>query len=228
VRYLMALRREAGVDEITAAERTAYQNRLLRDGYAAEAYLAWLNTLEPTDREALGLVFDGGFELPISNSGFGWHARAHQQLSIRPLRTLGTRGAQSLLVRFNNFDARFSHLAQRLFLQPGTYRLSGMARVDGLETEGGVRWRIRCHGEGNVLLGEGKVFLGRAEWGEFSVDFEVPERNCETQDLRLVSAGEHSFEFPIDGALWFDDLRIQRTDGLDAAARADAAREQLP
>jgi hypothetical protein len=132
------------------------------------------------------------------------------------------------MVRFNNFEQRFAHLAQRLFLQPGTYRFSGLARVDRLKTEGGVRWRIQCHGQGNALLGEGGVFLGRAEWGEFSVDFEVPERNCDTQDLRLVSAGRHNFELPIDGTLWFDDLRIQRTDGLDAAARADAARGRLP
>lgn len=222
VRYLMALRRRADAGEITERERIAYQNRLLRDGFASEAYLAWLNTLEPAGREALGLLFNGGFELPLSNSGFGWHARRHKQLDIRPLRTLGSHGSRALMIRFSSFEHRFSHLAQRLFLQPGTYRLTGVARVDGLKTAGGVRWRIQCVGDGKALLGESKVFLGRAEWADLSFDFEVPTSHCDTQDLRLVSAGKHKFELALDGVLWFDDLRIERTEGLDAAVQADA------
>jgi tetratricopeptide (TPR) repeat protein len=225
VRYLLALRRQADAAAITVTERTAYQNRLLRDGFAAEAYLAWLNSLEPAARAELGLVFNGGFELPLSNAGFGWHARAHKQLTIQPLRTLGTVGSKSLLVRFSSFEQRFEHLGQRLFLQPGRYRLSGSVRADQLETEGGVRWRVRCNGAGNALLGESEVFLGRVPWAGFSVDFDVPARDCDTQDLRLVSAGTHRFELAMNGALWFDDLRIERADGDDPEDGADAARK---
>lgn len=225
VRYLMALRRQADRDAVTDAERIAYQNRLLRDGYPAEAYLEWLNTLQPEARAELGLLFNGGFELPLSGTSFGWQTRAHKQLNIRQLRTLGSKGAQSLMVRFSSFEGRFHHLAQRLFLQPGTYRLKGIARVDGLKTEGGVRWRLTCHGNSREVLGESKVFLGRADWAEFSFDFAVPENGCATQDLRLVSAGRHKFELEFDGVLWFDNLSVERTDGLDAAARADALRD---
>jgi hypothetical protein len=222
VRYLMALRRSADAEAATEAELVAYQNRLLRDGAATDAYLSWLNALDEDARKALGLVFNGGFELPISNSAFGWRVTKHQQLEIRPLRTLGTSGRASLMVRFGAFDQRFRHLAQRLLLQPGTYRLSGMARVNDLETKGGVRWQVRCQGADNKLLGESKVFLGAADWGRFSFDFEVPTENCDLQELRLVSAGKHGFELKIDGVLWLDDLQIARTDGLDAAARAEA------
>jgi len=225
VRYLMDLRRRTGSDQITQDERKAYQNRLLRDGYPAEAYLSWLNTLEREAREELGLLFNGGFELPLRNSGFGWQTRRHKQLNIRPLRTLGGKGTQSLMVRFSNFEGRFHHLAQRLFLQPGTYRLMGVARVDGLKTEGGVRWRLACLGDSREVLGQSKIFLGRSEWEDFSFDFAVPDSGCETQDLRLVSAGRHAFELDFDGLLWFDNLRIERTEGLDAAARAEALRE---
>ncbi len=225
VRGLMALRRETDGATVSEAERVAYQNRLLRDNYPAEAYLSWLNTLEREAREELGLLFNGGFELPLRNSGFGWRTRTHQQLNIRPLRTLGSKGSQSLMVRFNNYEGRFHHLAQRLFLQPGTYRLMGVARVDGLKTEGGVRWRLACLGDSREVLGQSKIFLGRSEWEDFSFDFAVPDSGCETQDLRLVSAGRHAFELDFDGLLWFDNLRIERTEGLDAAARAEALRE---
>ena len=223
VRYLFDLGRRAAGDSLTEDEQLAYQNRLLRDGFAVEAYLAWLNTLEPAARKQLGLLFNGGFELPLSNAGFDWRTRPHKQLDIRPLRTLGTSGAASLMVRFNGFDERFNHLSQVLLLQPGPYRLSGAARVDDLKTHGGVRWQVRCRGTGNKILGESQVFLGAAEWGEFSFDFEVPGSDCNTQELRLVSAGTHNFELAIDGVLWFDNLRIERTVGLDAAAGADHA-----
>jgi hypothetical protein len=224
----MALRRQADRDAISDGERVAYQNRLLRDGYPAEAYLEWLNTLQPEARSELGLLFNGSFEIPLSRSSFGWRAGGHKQLTIRQLRTLGSNGSQSLMVRLSNFEGRFHHLAQRLFLQPGSYRLKGMARVDGLKTEGGVRWRLACAADNRDVLGESKVFLGRAEWDEFSFDFAVPETDCATQDLRLVSAGRHKFELEFDGVVWFDNLSIERTDRLDAAARADALRAGTP
>ncbi len=212
VRYLMLLRQEQGSGEITQRERIAYQNRLLQDGYTTEAYLAWLNTLEPNARRELGLLFNGGFELPPSNHGFGWHETATQQLSFRRARTIGTRGAQSLMIRFSNFDGRFGHLGQRLYLQPDAYRLSGSARLVDLETKGGLRWRLKCNGDGSMLLGQSAIFAGDTDWAPFSVDFRVPDTDCDTQDLRLVSAGRHGFELPIDGALWFDDMRILDSD----------------
>jgi len=222
VRYLFGLSRRAYGDAITKDERIAYQNRLLRDGFAAEAYLAWLNTLEPAARKQLGLLFNGGFELPLSNTGFAWTVSPNKQLDIRPLRTLGTSGTASLMIRFRRFDRRFRHLSQLLFLQPGTYRLTGIARTDHLKTKGGVRWQVRCRNTDSTLLGQSNAFLGASQWGEFSFDFPVPGGDCATQDLRLVSAGTHRFELDIDGSLWFDDLRISRTQELDAAARADA------
>ena len=48
-------------------------NRLLRDGSAAEAYLTWLNTLEPRARRHVGLLFDGGFDLLLGGATFGFH-----------------------------------------------------------------------------------------------------------------------------------------------------------
>jgi hypothetical protein len=226
VRYLFDLSRRAGAGPISEAEHTAYQNRLLRDGFATEAYLSWLNTLEPRARKELGLLFNGGFELPLRNAGFGWRVRSHDQLEIRPLRTQGSSGSASLMVRFRAFEDRFTHLSQRLILQRGTYRLTGRARVNGLETKGGVRWQVRCSGSGRNLLGRSRVPVGDAHWSELSFDFEVPADDCETQDLRLVSAGTHGFELDIDGLLWLDDLKITRTTGLDASTHADTLRDR--
>jgi hypothetical protein len=66
LRYLIALRSRPDAPELTRKERVHYQDRLLRDGFAAEAYLTWLNTLDPDERRQVGLIFDGGFELPFT------------------------------------------------------------------------------------------------------------------------------------------------------------------
>ena len=50
--------------------------RLQRDGQWTDAYLVWLNGLPLEQRQRVGYVFNGGFELPLSNSGFDWRVPA--------------------------------------------------------------------------------------------------------------------------------------------------------
>jgi len=221
VRFLYHLRRQSPSQPITAAERSAYRKRLIDDGQIGEAYLVWVNGLDAQQRGALGLIYNGGFELPLGHQGFSWHARSSRRAEISTLPTKEARGQLALRLSFRSFDGRFAQLWQPLFLDAGTYRLSGRARSDNLSTQGGLRWQVSCLVPDRAMLGESTRFVGGSEWMRFSFDFEVPEE-CVYQQLQLVSAGRRSFELGIDGILWFDDLQIARTAALDAAARADS------
>lgn len=227
VRFLYNLRRQSSSQPITAAERTAYRQRLIKDGQISEAYLVWVNGLDSEQRLALGLLYNGGFEIPLSNQGFSWHGRSNRQVEISTLPTKEAGGQRALRLNFRAFDGRFAQLWQPLFLDAGTYRLSGRARSDNLKTQGGLRWEVRCLQPSGDLLGESSRFVGSNDWLRLSFDFEVPE-DCVYQQLRLVSAGRQSFELGIDGILWLDDMQIARTTALDAAARADALLRTTP
>lgn len=226
VRLLYNMRRQSTQAALTTEERSAYLARLKRDGLISEAYLVWLNGLSAAERSALGLLHNGSFELPLSHIGFGWHLR-HPRVEGASLATQGAVGSRALELRFRALDSRFEHLHQPLFLDPGTYRLTGRVRSERLKTLGGLRWRVRCQLPTREVLGESRRVFGPDGWTPFAFDFEVPA-DCRYQELRLESAGQRGLELSIDGSIWFDDLAIRPTAGLDAAARADALMRRTP
>ena len=119
--------------------------------------------------------------------------------------------------RFSAFEGPGVHLSQRLLLQPGRFRLTGQVRLDDLESKGGVRWQLLCPDRRPALLAATEPFMGSADWTAFAVELEVPA-DCESQILRLVTAGEYDFERKLHGVIWFDDMRIARVDeGADTA-----------
>ncbi len=220
VRFLYALRRQSTQAPITADERVAYVARLQKHGAVMEAYLVWLSGLDDKARQSLGLLFDGGFELPIDDRGFGWRVSRNDHFSGEPLATRGANG-RALRLRFRAYEGSFSRVAQPLVLDPGIYRLSGRVRIDSLASKGGLQWTLRCVLPESGLLADGQRFLGSADWADFEVYFEVPD-GCVSQQLMLVSAGTRPFERTFNGAIWFDDMKIVRAAALDVSARADA------
>jgi hypothetical protein len=220
VRFVHGLRTLASHTPVTPEERQTYIQRLLKEGMITEAYLTWINGLSPLERGQMGLLHNGGFELPLGKEDFDWQWRPHRQVVARTAATFGVAGERALQLVFRNQEGRFDHLRQSLFLDPGTYRLSGKVRSESLASQGGLRWTLHCLQPSQTVLGEGERFLGSEKWRGFRLDFEVPE-DCQLQEIRLESAGKRGFEQRISGEIWFDDLAIRRTTGLTATARAD-------
>ena len=69
-------RRASAAEVATPDERRCLIERLQRDGQWPDAYLVWLNGLPLEQRQRVGYVFNGGFELPLSNAGFDWRIPA--------------------------------------------------------------------------------------------------------------------------------------------------------
>lgn len=213
VRTLYALRRESTRAPVTESERQTYVARLRKDGLIAEAYIEWVNGLGRERREQLGLLYDGGFELEPTNWGFDWHQGGGTQVVIDRARTYGVDGAKALHLLFKRQEHRFSGVHQSLFLDPGSYRLSGRVKTEGLETQGGLKWVVRCLLPEVKDLGESERFLGSNEWRDFGFELQVPE-SCGLQELRLESAGRRPIEYKISGGAWFDRLAIRRLPAL--------------
>jgi tetratricopeptide (TPR) repeat protein len=220
VRFVYGLRTLTSRTPVTPEERQAYIQRLLKESLITEAYLTWVNGLSGADRKHMGLLHNGSFELPLGKEVFDWQWSPHRQVVARTAATLGVAGERALQLIFRNQEGRFQHLHQVLYLDPGTYRLSGKVLLDSLTSQGGLRWSLRCLRPRQAVLGESERFLGSAKWRGFKMDFEVPE-DCQLQEIRLESAGRQGLEQRVGGEIRFDDLAIRRTTGLTAAARAD-------
>ena len=194
-----------------ADEQRAYLDRLWKENRWLEAYLAWLNGLDERQTRALGNVYNGSFEEPVTHAGFDWRMSSPRGATVETLETYGARGDKALHVSFNGERVRFQHVLQYLFLDAGRYRLQGRTRPDSLKTERGLRWRLRCVGA-NTVLAESEPFVGSDEWRSFAVDFAIPDRGCPAQLLRLELDGRVELDFEAVGGAWFDDLAIIRQD----------------
>jgi len=224
LRRLYRLRREAPQAPLSLAERQAYYERLLREGLLEEAYLAWVNSLNAAQRQHLGLVFNGHFELPLSAHGFDWRITPMDRAEITRARFEGEDN-HALRLRFKLLRTRFEHLAQTLFLGPGAYEMTGTSRGLDLLSEGGFRWQLRCRAPHQRLLGESERFFGADAWTALRFEFEVPV-DCDHQELRLVSADAQGREILNNGELWLDAIAIRRLAALSPLARGklEAAR----
>ncbi|NCA72098.1 MAG: hypothetical protein EOM91_18875 [Sphingobacteriia bacterium] len=221
VRQLYAMRRATGAVPLSAEERTSYVARLLREDEFEAAYLAWVNSLLPAQRQQLGLLFNGGFELPFTGFGFDWHVVKHDRASVSRAPVEGSQG-QALRILFRFSRTRFDHFYQPLYLAPGAYRVSGRYLSDKLYSESGLRWVVNCRSPASGALGESTRILGSEEWTNFSFEVEIPE-TCRLQEVRLASADILRLDEAIDGTLWFDDLVIVRIEAMSPLERARSA-----
>lgn len=191
-------------------ERLNYVNRLLREKLWQEAYFAWLGGLKEDQLKLSQLVYDGGFEGELSNSGFDWNLQPTKEMKIEPDITDGIQGQQALHISLHNIKpVPFQHVSQRLLLAAGDYQLKMRYRLDNLKNPKGLRWRIHCLDNPNTLLGESTALKGRSPWDTLKLNFTVPATDCQAQLLRLEADSPYIYEQIFDGNLWFDDVSIQ-------------------
>ena len=120
--------------------------------------------------------------------------------------------AHALSLEFGPGRADFDGVSQLLMLAPGSYRLTGQYKGE-IEGRRGLQWRVTCAGGEGAPLAESSMFLGMAPtWTEFAVAFTVPDADCRAQELRLVLAARSASEQLVSGSIWYDELRVVRTD----------------
>jgi len=210
LRALYSLRKGPGQDETGA-----YLARLMREGLWAEAYLAWINALRPDQQPALGYLFDGSFELGEFQGDFDWSATTAKAVHVGTNYTLGVVGKKALHIGLKGKDLPQSIVEQTVFLLPGRYRLTGMARPDALQAAAGLEWVLECV-SGGVRLAASERFLGSDMWRKFAVDFKVPGDACAGVRLRLQPVAHPAGGQEARGELWFDDFAIELAEGAAA------------
>lgn len=213
VERLFNLRRAHGSPGME--ERSAYVARLQRGGRWAQAYIAWLSGLDADQRRHAGPLYDGGFETPIADQGFAWHAPRLSGVSVARAFAPGATGTWAVHVMFDDKPVRFAHLYQPLLLGPGRYEISGRVWPN-LQANRGLQWQVSCPGRGDPL-GTSERFVGVDQWRHFSFEIVVPEDSCEGQELRLVALAERWADYKIKGDVWFDDLEVVRQSSFDSA-----------
>ena len=198
-----------GPNAVTTEGLRAYLQRLQRENLWIESYLVWLNNLRKDQLNAIGNLFNGGFEEEISNLGFDWIVTPASQVVVDTASTYGATGHKALRVVFRGPRIQFQHVHQYLMLDPGAYSLHGRVRPDNLETSEGIQWSIYCVGNTKAIA-QSERFTGTDHWQHFTAQLQIPAQDCAVQMLRLELAGRSALDYEAKGAIWFDDLSIAR------------------
>jgi len=206
----LATMRNASTFDFSSSEREDLVWRLIQDKMWPEAYLVWANGLSSNQRNYLGSVYNGGFELEIDNKGFDWHISTPKGIVIQQQDYQGAVGDKALHLRFENEEMRFRHLSQPLFLQKGRHEILLKTKIEFLRGRGGLIWTVHCAGKGNELLGLSEKLLGMMNWQTVRFEIDVPEsEDCLGQTLRLESTGKHTYDHKLEGDIWFDQVIIR-------------------
>lgn len=188
----------------------AFVDRLQREQRWREAYFVWLDGVSRRGFGALAMLFNGDFERPLSNAGFGWRRRRGDGFSMVAAPRPSGNSRRALRVRFEQPMRGFRHVFQYLMLAPGRYRLSGIVRTQRLRDVAGLHWALHCAPESGDALMTTRKFVGEMNWQLFNTEFVVPERGCSVQLLSLRALDPD--ETIARGELWFDDMRVKSLD----------------
>jgi hypothetical protein len=205
-RLLSALKKSGS--PVTNAELRPYLSRLITERAYDKANFVWLDFLSDVELRKAAFVFDGEFALDLGNRYFDWTYDSLKNVDLR----IVPRGSGStdrvLRVEFASGRTAFSHLYQILRLSPGSYVLSGEAKAENLENEGGLVWRVYCISQETALIAESSRNMGTVAWGAFDKSFVVPPVNCETQQLRLELNARAVLDQQISGRAFYDNIAI--------------------
>lgn len=224
-RSVDALQRVFGVraasGKVTAGERRCLIERLERENRWPQAYQSWINSLPKDRQQRIAYIYNGDFEVPISNLGFDWLLLPQDGINVDAQSIQGAEGRRALRVEFVRKRWSGTPVQQYLMLPPGKYRFEGRGRADGLDTWVGVQWRLSCFQNergATQHLSQSERFRGTSEWVVFRDDFTVP-RDCPVQILRLELANPRAdvatpdnVVTRLNGNVWFDDFRVTSTD----------------
>ena len=200
---LSALRREGGLDATEFDEWIAY---LIRQGRLGEAYGRWASTLD-LQGKPLPLVYNGGFEQPISSRGFDWRLSRIAGVSLDFVPDRSARGLAAHAA-FRGRPVAQVNLEQLLLVGPGRYRFSARMRAEALRSERGLEWSLACIGQSEPLATTEPI-SGTFDWRTVDMEVNVPVTGCPGQSLRLRNPVPAGSIQQVSGALWFDDVVLQ-------------------
>jgi tetratricopeptide (TPR) repeat protein len=196
---------------LSKRERALLVERLQKDEQWPEAYLVWINGLSEKQRRYLGSVFDGGFETPAGNAGFGWHFPEDKSWIVRRKHTYGVEGEKGLHILYKGEDTPAYQVFQYLLLGKGEYLLQLKLRVDRLRISTGLQWVVRCAGDNGKVLGATLPLVGASDWDSQQLKFKVPDsQSCRGQILRLEISDSQGDRQIMKGEVWFDRLSIRK------------------
>lgn len=204
--FLGLKERRASVD---LREVDAWLNYLVSRQYYSFAYTSWLRLLPEDKLESIAFLNNGGFETNPISSVFDWTIGRGVAVSVSIARPPGSKPDRALLVNFGYARLQFPSVRQMVVLPAGPYVFGGEFKSN-MNARRGLTWNVVCVKGQRIAQSE---ILGGVERAtrEFSFNFLVPKENCDAQYVSLEHAARSPSEQFASGYIWFDNVKISRS-----------------
>ncbi len=155
------------------------------------------------------LIFDGGFERPILNGGFGWRTSPIDGAAVSFDGRLAHEGTRSLMVRFDGkHNLGFANVVQFVSVEPQrSYRFLAYARTEGITTDSGPRIAIYDPLDRDALSVQSENLLGTSNWAEQGLAFRSAAKT-RLIVIQIVRPPSRKLDNLIAGTLWLDDFSL--------------------
>jgi hypothetical protein len=221
-RFLIARPAGAGEDSMLSATWTWMERRSYVTGPLAMVWADWLNGRR-RDSDAFlvwkryvaqnstygsgNWIDNAGFETEPAGQGFDWRLQPSPGVKAGLDSATAHSGQSSLRIEFDGSgNIAFHHIAQRVWLPPGRYRLTAWMRTANLSTDQGLAL---------VLNGVSTPApTGSHDWTMVGADVTVRD-GASAGEVQVVRQRSWRFDGKLRGVVWIDDVELRNAEKAD-------------
>jgi len=212
-RPVEAMQQFRAAGSVSETERGELLRQLLDKRAFAEAYQLWAEARGAASNVQSAVIYDGGFEGPLSTSemGFGWRVSDSRSLTLSVDPNRPHSGARSLQIEFTGESPGSPLLSQLILVQPSSrYRVYFAGRSQEIVTGGRPIAVVTDAGEKGGHLGlSAPLDKGTTDWRSFSVEFTTTPATRAVY-VSVTRDACPSSPCPIFGSIGLDSFSIEQ------------------
>jgi hypothetical protein len=154
------------------------------------------------------LLWNGGFEHDIQNSGFDWRIGGAKGVQVFLDRDVRISGDRSLGVTFDGTENPDITIASQVVrvVPEAKYSLRGYIKANSLTTTNGLFLSVDGH-DCKGFSKRSEVVAGTNFWKELSIEFEAPP-GCNAISVNIRREKSQKLNNKISGIAWIDEINL--------------------
>jgi len=175
--------------------------------------------------QSANLLYNGGFEGPLLNTGFDWRMSDSSDLAFDVPDSSAAQGTKCLRIDFPvGRNAEYVLVSQVVRIKPNThYQLTASVRSNNLTSDSGPQLRVVEVGCQACPIRTSDMTTGSTPWHQVSVDF-TTQPQTQAVNVSFWRAPDQAGKRDITGTVWLDGVVLQAVETPDTHPTAERAR----
>jgi len=171
------------------------------------------------------LLYDGSFQGPLLNTGFGWRVSDSTDLVFDFSDPSAYKGPNCLRIDFAvGRNADYDLVYQVVPVKPNTrYELMAYVRSENITSDSGPRLRVVEMGCENCAARTSDPTVGTTSWHPIEVAF-MPQPQTQAVRISFWRPQDQTYNSEITGMVWLDSVTLRAVEGPEPDGKQARAR----